>query len=138
MMHDQTKALLLIKITYWMGIIADAVWVAGLLSPRIFGMLTGRPEFNPDLPVRLIMGIGASLMAGWTVLLFWAVRKPIERRDILLITAFPVVFGLFIVALVSLLAGNTSYLWIMVKTVILFIAMIASYILARKIAKGNE
>jgi hypothetical protein len=30
-------------------------------------------------------------MLGWTVLLFWAQLKPIERADILLITLFPVV-----------------------------------------------
>jgi len=137
-MPDQKKALLLINITYWMGIIADAVWTVGLLSPQIFAILTGRPDFNPDLPVRIIMGIGASLMAGWTVLLVWAVRKPVERRGVLLITAFPVVFGLFIVAVTSFRAGNTAYLWIVIKTVILFIVMIASYFLASKIAKGKE
>lgn len=137
-MHGQKKGLLLIKSAYWVGIIADAVWAVGLLFPGIFGILTGRPEFSPDLPVRVIMGIGASLMTGWTVLLAWAVRKPVERRGVLLITAFPVVFGLLIVALISFRAGNTSYLWIVIKTVILFIVMIASYFLASKIAKGKE
>jgi hypothetical protein len=33
-------------------------------------------------------------MFGWTVLLLWADRKPFERRDILLITIFPVILGL--------------------------------------------
>ena len=32
------------------------------------------------------MGMGAPLMLGWTVLLLWADRKPMERKDILLIT----------------------------------------------------
>jgi hypothetical protein len=35
--------------------------------------------------------IAGALMLGWTVLLFWAQLKPIERADILLITLFPVV-----------------------------------------------
>ncbi len=30
-------------------------------------------------------------MLGWTVLLFWAQLKPVERADVLLITLFPVV-----------------------------------------------
>jgi hypothetical protein len=33
-------------------------------------------------------------MFGWTALLLWADRKPIERRGILLITIFPVIAGL--------------------------------------------
>ena len=37
-------------------------------------------------------------MLGWTVLLFWAQRKPVERADILLITLFPVVTLLAVAA----------------------------------------
>ena len=127
--------MLLIKVAYWLGIGADALWTAALLSPVFFRILTGQPDFNPDLQTRIIMGIGASLMAGWTVLLVWAVRKPIERRFIALLTAFPVAFGLFIVALISFLCGNVFSIWILIKTVILMIAMSNSYIVAGKIGK---
>jgi hypothetical protein len=61
-----------------------------------------------------------------------AVRKPIERRGVILLTAFPVVFGLLIVALIGFLGGNTSNLWLLIKTTILFIAMVTSYIPAGK------
>jgi hypothetical protein len=37
------------------------------------------------------MGMGAPLMFGWTVLLIWADRKPLERMDILPITLVVVV-----------------------------------------------
>jgi hypothetical protein len=40
--------------------------------------------------------MGAALMLGWTVLLLWADRKPLERRGILPITVLPVVAGLMI------------------------------------------
>jgi hypothetical protein len=137
-MNEQKKRLFLIKIAYWMGIVADAAWAVGLLFPQFFSTLTGRPDFNPDLQVRLIMGMGASLMTGWTFLLLWAVRKPIERRVVILLTAFPVVFGMFIVALIGFLSGNTSNIWIVIKTTILFVSMITSYILAGKMAGGKE
>jgi predicted CoA-binding protein len=39
------------------------------------------------------MRLGASLMLGWTVLLLWADRKPLERRGVLPITVF-VIAGL--------------------------------------------
>jgi hypothetical protein len=40
------------------------------------------------------MGLGASLMFGWTILLAWGYRKPVERKGLLLITAFPVISGI--------------------------------------------
>ena len=134
---NEQQQLVMIKLAYWLGIGADALWTVGLLVPGIFGILTGTPDFQPDLQVKLIMGIGASLMAGWTCLLVWAVRKPIERRGVILLTAFPVVFGLFVVAFVGFLGGNTANLWLLIKTTILFFAMVTSYILAGKIEYEN-
>jgi len=134
----QGKKLFLVKLPYWLGIGADALWAVGLFFPQVFGILAGNPDFNPDLQVRLIMGVGGSLMSGWTFLLVWAVRKPIERRMIGLITAFPVVFGLFIVTLIGFVNGNTGNIWILIKTVILFSSMVASYIIASRMEKGNE
>ena len=129
------KKMIFIKASYWLGIAADALWAVALLVPSVFGMLLGDPEFNPDIQVRLIMGIGGSLMTGWTFLLLWAIRKPIERRVVSLLTAFPVVFGIFIVTLIGYLEGNTSNIWILIKTTTLFICMITSYILACKVEK---
>ena len=40
------------------------------------------------------MNIGASLMAGWTLLLIWGSLDPIGRRDILILTLIPVVIGI--------------------------------------------
>ena len=137
-MNEQKKKIFLIKIAYWLGIGADALWAVGLLFPQVFGILTGTPDFNPDLQLRLAMGIGGTLMTGWTFLLLWAVRKPIERRGVILLTAFPVVFGLFIVALIGFLDGNTINIWILIKNTILFISMINSYILAGKMTKEKE
>ena len=137
-MNKATERILLIKIAYWLGIGADAFWAIGLMVPTVFGILIGNPDFNPDLETRLIMGMGGTLMTGWTFLLLWAVREPIGRKVVILLTAFPVVFGLFIVTLIGVLNGNTSAIWILVKTTILFISMITSYILAGKIAKEKE
>lgn len=137
-MNEKKRRLFLIRIAYWLGIAADALWAVGLLVPQVFGIMTGNPDFNPDLQLRLTMSVGGTLMTGWTFLLLWAVRKPIERRFVILLTAFPVVFGLFIVALVEVLEGNTFEIWILIKNSVLFISMINSYILAGKVAKDNE
>lgn len=126
------KKMFLIKSAYWLGIVADALWAVALFIPSVFSILTGNPDFNPDTPTRLIMGIGGSLMTGWTILLFWALRKPIERRFVILLTAFPVVFGMFVVTLIGILGGGSSNTWILVKTIVLMISMITSFQLARK------
>ena len=135
-MCEQKKRMFLIKFPYWLGIGADALWAFGLLFPSIFGILTGNPDFNPDLQIRLIMGIGGSLMTGWTLLLLWAVKKPIERRTVILLTSF-VVMGLFIVALIGFLDGNKLNIWILIKNTILIIFMITSYLLAGKMERKN-
>ena len=127
----------IIKLAYWLGIAADTLWAVALLVPSIFAVLTNNPDFNPDLDFKLIMGIGGTLMTGWTFLLIWAVQKPIERRVVILLTAFPVVFGLFIVSLIGSLNSDSINWWILIKTTILFISMITSYILAGKMAKNK-
>jgi hypothetical protein len=134
---DEQRKMFLIKFPYWLGIIADALWAIGLLFPSVYGILTGDPDFNPDIQYKLTMGIGSTLMTGWTFLLIWGVRNPIERRFVILLTAFPVVFGILIITLIGYISGNTSSLWILVKTTILFITMITSYVLANKIAKDK-
>ncbi|MEE9554805.1 MAG: hypothetical protein V3W18_10950 [candidate division Zixibacteria bacterium] len=132
-MNVSKQQWLLIKTPYWLGIFADALWAVGLLFPPVFAILTGNPEFNPDTQTRLIMGMGGSLMMGWTFLLLWAVRKPVERRVVILLTAFPVVLGMLIIAILGFLAGNSSNIWLILKSIVLIVSMTASYILSCRI-----
>ena len=124
----------LIRFPYWLAIIADALWAIALLCPPIYGMLIGNRKFNPDFQHKLTMSIGGILMIGWTLLLIWGVQNPIERRFIILLTAFPVVFGLFLVSLIAYLSYKSGHLWIVIKTAFLFVTMLISYFLASKIA----
>jgi hypothetical protein len=127
------KEMTFIKLVYWIGIVADALWTVGLFFPEVFGILTGRDNFKPGIEIRMYLAIGGSLMAGWTLLLLWGVQRPIERRMICLLTAFPVVFGLFLVSLVGFLEGNAFNLWIIIKTMVLFILMVANYFVAGRV-----
>jgi hypothetical protein len=122
-----------IKLPYFLVIAIDALWAIALFVPALFAILVGIPEFQPVLLVRTIMGIGGIMMTGWTLLLIWAVKEPVKRRFVILLTAFPVVFGLFFIALMGFLDGRTTNLWILVKTMILFTLMVNSYVLAGKI-----
>jgi hypothetical protein len=129
--------LFIIKISYVVGIIADGLWTIALFFPKVFSIITNNPNFAPEIEARLIMGIAGSLMLGWTLLLIWAFLKPIERRFILLLTAFPVVFCLFVIALISALNYNQFTTWILIKTLVIIILMTYSYFKANRIAKYN-
>ena len=137
-MSGQKSKMFLIKFPYWLGIVADALWAIGLFFPRVYGVLTGASDFNPDLQFRLVMCMAGTLMTGWTFLLMWAVRNPIERRFVALLTAFPVVFGLSIVVLVDFLNGNEFIIWAFAKALIILVSMVVSYILACKAAGEKE
>lgn len=134
-MDIRRNILRLIKMPYWLGIITDASWAIALFFPFVFGVFIGNSDFDPEYQTRFIMMLGGILMTGWTFLLIWAVRKPLERRVVILITAFPVVFGLFVISLFRFLAGNTFILWILIKLTILFVTMVASYILSEIIIR---
>jgi len=96
-----------LRITYWVGIIFDGLMVFPMLFPKIAIMMVG---ISGDLSAtyKYAMRCGAALMAGWTVLLFWADRKPVERRAILLITLFPVLTGLILAGVYAVSAGVIS------------------------------
>jgi hypothetical protein len=46
------------------------------------------------------MGYGASLMLAWTILLYWAYHKPLERRYIALFTSL-IILGFVITEIVA-------------------------------------
>lgn len=58
----------LLRISYWTGAILDGLMVIPMLFPKVGGLLFGIPDFNPSVNYKYAMGVGASLMAGWTVL----------------------------------------------------------------------
>jgi len=86
----------LLRACFWIGAVTDGLAVVPMLSPGIGTMLFGGEFARVGVDYRYSMGIGASLMAGWTVLLIWGSVKPTERRDLLLITLFPVIAGIIV------------------------------------------
>jgi hypothetical protein len=90
-----------LRISYWVGAIADAVAALVMLSQAIFAVESPLSHYTPEVPYRYAMGLGGSLMIGWTVLLLWAERNPVERRGVLAITSV-VVIGLVVCSLYAL------------------------------------
>ena len=54
--------------------------------------------------------MGAPLMIGWTFLLIWGDRKPIERKEVIFITLFTVITGLISANITLFILEITSWI----------------------------
>jgi predicted CoA-binding protein len=82
-----------LKLSYWVGAVADGAAAVLMLMPVAGMALYGVTDYEPTVAYTYAMRFGAALMVGWTVLLLWANRKPLERRGVLPITVL-VIAGL--------------------------------------------
>ncbi len=123
--------ILWLRISYWVGVVADGFATYRMLFPKI----------AQGAEYRYALGLGASLMLGWTLLLIWADRKPVARKGVLLLTIFPVISGLLLAEVYAVLSGVVP-LGKMLPTGILLVGLIAlfgfSYFNARKVADAAE
>jgi len=122
-----------LRISYWVGAVADAGAAAVMLSQAIFGYQSPLTRYTPEVPYRYAMGLGGSLMLGWAILLLWADRRPVDRRGVLLITNV-VILGLVASDIAAVRAGFvlfTSLAPLLAFQVILIILFGGSYAKAR-------
>jgi len=91
----------------------------------IFEFSVSMPNVSIDISYKYQTGTGAFLMLGWTFLLIWADRKPIERKDILLLTVIPVVVGIMVINILF------TYFWFL--SVITLLVFTVAYLLARSV-----
>jgi hypothetical protein len=92
-MNKQQKILML-RASYWTGAIIDLLAAIQLLIPQLWATMDNFATYSPNTTLNFALYVASSLMFGWTFLLIWADRKPLERKSVLLLTVFPVVFGL--------------------------------------------
>lgn len=95
----------LLRISYWVGAITDGFAALAMIFPELGKRMFGLTDSTPGSNYTLAMGMGAALMLGWTVLLLWADREPLLRKGILLITVFPVIFGIVIAEIMAVTSG---------------------------------
>jgi hypothetical protein len=130
------KEVILLRICYWLGAILDGRAAINLTLLRFrelpAGILAQQSSHSFGLKALWAGGDAYALMWGWTVLLIWADRKPVERRGVLLLTVVPVILFLitqqlnlwlvglaqfsqisfwffFLIALAALFAGSWFY-----------------------------
>src|SRR5262249_39295764 len=102
----------LLRTAFLAGAVTDAAALLPMLSPSLAGVLWGFHDVSGAY--RFAMGYGASLMFGWTILLLWAARRPLERRFVALLTVV-VIYGLLVTEVVAVRSGTLAA-WRMVPT----------------------
>lgn len=81
---ENEKAIFWLKSAFLIGMITDALALIPMLFPSMAKIVWGFDNFSGTY--YFAMGYGASLMLGWTILLYWAYREPLERRYVALFT----------------------------------------------------
>jgi hypothetical protein len=92
-----------LRVAFAAGAITDALALVPMLSPAMARLMWGFE--HPSGSYFFAMGYGASLMFGWTVLLIWAYRRPLERRFVAVLTLL-VIAGLVVTELVAVRRGD--------------------------------
>ena len=92
-----------LRIAFMAGAITDALAVIPMLSPRIARLAWGFENFDSNY--FFAMGYGSALMVGWTMLLLWAYRKPVERSFVALLTIV-VIIGFVITEVILATTGR--------------------------------
>jgi hypothetical protein len=105
------------------GAITDALALVPMLIPAMARLLWGFEDQSGAY--RFAMGYGASLMLGWTVLLAWAWRRPLERAFVAALTVI-VIYGLIATEVVAVLSGHLAW-WRMVGTWALELVLLAMF-----------
>ena len=85
MREKARKSTTMLRVAYWMGIVLDAVSFVQMAVPSLGRAMMGS-TLAIDPPYVFAIEMGAGLMLGWTVLLVWADRRPVERRAVVPIT----------------------------------------------------
>ena len=105
-MPDQER---LLRTAFVAGAVTDGLALVPMLVPAAARLLWGFDD--PSGAYRFAMGYGASLMLGWTALLVWASRRPLERRFVAALTVL-VIYGICAaLGVIALLLSETTQLY---------------------------
>ena len=76
--RTDTREARVLQTAFLIGAVADAGALLPMLLPSLATRLWGLRDVSGSY--RVAMACAASLMLGWTLLLVWASRRPLERR----------------------------------------------------------
>ncbi len=126
-----------LRACFWIGVVADALASAPLLSPGVAKAMFALQTAPGGAAYLYVSRVGASLMLGWTLLLVWGSRRPVERRGVILLTVVPVLVGLLGSSVLAVDSGFIRMIS-MLPLWIFYALTIPLYVIAYHIAAGIE
>jgi hypothetical protein len=96
-----------LRIAFMVGAVTDALAIVPMIIRPLARLMWGIEDSSGAY--QFAMGYAASLMLGWTVLLVWAYRQPVERRFVAVITIL-VICGLILAEIVAVPLGAIPWL----------------------------
>jgi hypothetical protein len=124
------KTNLILKIMFILGAAVDGAiaisWFLIASGWEIPNILNGYIGTGQDY--QLAMYVAAMFMLGWAVLLAWGALKPIERRELLLITSGFLLFSIIIeFVFFSNMLGGAVFVFGVTKRLILSVLFASAY-----------
>ena len=118
-----------------LGVVVDGAiaisWFLIASGWEIPNILNG--YIGAGLDYQLAMYIAAMFMAGWAVLLAWGALKPIERRELLLITSGFLLLSIIIeFVFFSNMLGGAVFVFGVTKRLILSVLFTSAYLYSLK------
>jgi hypothetical protein len=130
----ESKAVFWLKLSFIIGAAVDALALIPMVVPWVAEIFWGFEDFTGIY--YYAMGMGASLMLAWTLLLLWAFRKPQERRMIALLTIL-IILGIAASEILALSRGDIAVgklLGTFILQTFLLLLFSYSFAISRKIA----
>jgi hypothetical protein len=127
-----------LRAVFLAGAVTDAVALLPMLLPSFATLLWGLRDVSDSY--QLAMRCAASLMLGWTLLLVWASRRPLERHVVAPFTVL-VVGGIVVSEIAGAVAGVVDA-WRVVPTwclqaILLVLFAWASYV-GRQASRASQ
>ena len=120
----------ILRLMFILGVAVDgaiaASWFLIASGAGIPNILNGYTGDGPDY--QLAMYIAAMFMMGWTILLAWGAIKPLERRDLLLITSALLLLSVVVELVIYRdILGGSGFVFGVTKRLVLSTAAMAVY-----------
>ena len=95
-----------LKLAYMLGSITDFVVFLMMVFPQFASAFWGIEGFTEQY--YFAMGLGAPVMLGWSLLLLWAYKKPVERRTIAPLTILAII-GIAMTSIIMVTRGLFTF-----------------------------
>jgi hypothetical protein len=138
---SEKKTLDWLKLALHTGGVIDTFMVLIFLVPTLRVLIFGEDAQFHTPQYEWAMRLVASLGLAWTIALFWAARKPLERKAVLLLTVFPLMFGAYGATVYGFMSNAVASRFLILFSIVTFTMcpfFVIVFLQARKLEKRSK